>query len=190
MKQVSLKEFITFLDRLDPKMFREEAVGQYLAAHLVTREDFTPFIYFRDDTYGRNLVAKSPHYELLVLTWLPKQRTSIHDHNGQRCWMLVHAGALTFKCYSNPGASGKLSPIGSVETKKSGDSNYIDDTLGFHSIANANATVPAISVHLYAGPVPRCQTYNESTKRLEWTELQYFTQLGEMGREMESILGT
>ena len=55
-----------------------------------------------------------------------------------------------------------------------GDLVYIDDGKGIHSIANASKK-PAVSLHLYAGPVSRCRIYNEKVGLFEWVELSYFT---------------
>ena len=69
-------------------------------------------------------------------------------------------------------------PVGDCEPHRLGKPVYIDDGLGVHSIANASK-MPAVSVHLYAGPIPRCRTYNEATRVFDWVELSYFTIHGE-----------
>ncbi|NQW44749.1 MAG: cysteine dioxygenase family protein [Deltaproteobacteria bacterium] len=180
MKQTSLNEFLEFLNKQTARSFKTNAVHDYLATHAIDHEEFLPYTFFREETYGRNLVAKNEFFELLVLTWLPEQRTPIHDHADQRCWMLMELGSLTFKNYEavGPITEGKqfsLTPTGKAETLKAGtNAVYIDDGIGLHSIANASRK-PAISVHLYASPIPRCRIYNESLKNFSWVDLEYFT---------------
>ena len=180
MINTSLKEFLDFLNQQTKRTFKTDIVDKYLKTHKIEHEDFLPYTFFREETYGRNLIAKTDFYELLVLTWLPEQRTAIHDHAGQRCWMLMELGSLTFKNYEpvGPIIEGKkyqLKPMGRAETLKAGvQPVYIDDGLAVHSIANASRK-PAISVHLYAGPVPTCMVYNEALKTFERSDLEYFT---------------
>lgn len=175
-KQASLKQFLDFLDDQDAKSFKTDSVDRFLRDHEISHEEFLPYTYFREETYGRNLVSKNEHYELLVLTWLPEQRTPIHDHAGQRCWMMLGLGALTFKNFQPlENGKGPLKVAGPTEIKDAGNAAvYIDDGIGIHSIANASRK-PAISVHLYAGPIPRCQVYSETLKTMKWVDLEYFT---------------
>lgn len=178
MKRITLPELIGFLNEQSEDDFKGDKVDRFLTEHHVDQDQFLPFIYFREDTYGRNLVFRAEHFELLLLTWLPKQRTPIHDHNGQRCWMMVQSGSLAFRNYEPcDGAKGQLVCKGSVETHDAGENVYIDDGIGLHSIANAS-NKPAISVHLYAGPIPRCRIYDESAREFKTVELCYFTQFG------------
>ena len=179
MKSAKLTEFLDLLNSLDTNGFKGKVVDRYLTENFIPNEEFIPYIFFREDTYGRNLIARNEYYELLALTWLPNQRTKIHDHFGQRCWMTVQLGALMTKNYELPKSEkGDLIPMGSTETCAKGQGVYIDDSIGIHSITNASKK-PAVSIHLYAAPIPRCRTFNESSKCFEWNELQYFTQYGQ-----------
>ncbi len=178
MKSVSLGEFIDFLNGQSKSDFQGSNVDEFFTQNQIDHEEFLPYVFFREETYGRNLVAKSPLFELLVLTWLPQQRTPVHDHASQRCWMTVALGSLTMKNYRMPATDiCDLVPMGATELAQKDTTVYIDDGVGIHSITNATRK-PAVSVHLYAGPVPRCRTYNESTKRFSWVDLEYFTQIG------------
>jgi cysteine dioxygenase len=175
MKKISLPQFIDYLNERSEADFKGPLIDKYLGDHVIDQDQFLPFIYFREDTYGRNLVYRTSRFELLLLTWLPKQRTPIHDHAGQRCWMLVQSGTLAFRNYEPiRDGSRELCCVGPVATHAAGETVYIDDGIGIHSIANASSK-PAVSVHLYAGPIPRCRIYDESAKRFEWKELEYFT---------------
>jgi cysteine dioxygenase len=175
MKVITLPQFIDYLNERTEADFKGNLVDKYLAEHSIEQDQFLPFIYFREDTYGRNLVYRTSRFELLLLTWLPKQRTPIHDHAGQRCWMMLQSGSLAFRNYEPLNEkTTELVCRGPVNTHDTGETVYIDDGIGIHSIANAS-NKPAVSVHLYAGPIPRCRIYDEASKRFEWKELEYFT---------------
>lgn len=175
MKPITLVDFVDFLDQQTDKSFRGDTVDKFLTEHKVNSDDFAPFMFFREETYGRNLIFRGEHYELLVLTWLPEQRTPIHNHAGSRCWMLVQTGKLAFRTFKAPNLNKvELVCKGPVETIAAGSQVYIDDGIGVHCIANAS-TKPAVSVHLYAAPIEQCQIYNEANKKFEWTQLEYFT---------------
>ena len=181
---MSVQRLIQFLNTLTPADFKNDAVDHFLKDQEFEEETFLPFAHFLEETYGRNLVYKNANYELLVLTWLPGNRTPIHDHADQRCWMFVESGELTFKNYKVMSKT-EVKPVGECEVRKARQRVYIDDELGLHSIANLS-TKPAISVHLYAGPVPSCQIYDPIAKRFEKTELTYLTE-GVWSPELELL---
>lgn len=171
-----LAEFLDFLGTLRTREWQSPRLDAHLAAYQLEDEDLRPFTHYRDETYGRNLIAKTEHYELLLLAWGAKHRTPIHDHAGSRCWMWLQKGSLTFRNYApldaqTPG----LKPVGNAETFNAPRAVYIDDTIGVHTISNCSAE-KAVSLHLYSPPIPRCQIYNESTKAFEWIELSYYTE--------------
>jgi hypothetical protein len=59
-----------------------------------THEDLRPFRSFKPGTYARHRVMRNEHVELLVLCWLPGQRTPIHDHNGSYGAVRVCEGVM------------------------------------------------------------------------------------------------
>lgn len=178
MQHILLKEYLSFLDAQSADDFRSGKADEFLKENVICENDLVPFIFFREENYGRNLVAKSERYEILILSWLADQRTPIHDHSGQRCWMWLISGELSFKNYATPIADNDpLVPIGACEVISSPSQVYIDDSVAVHSIANASKK-PALSLHLYAGPVPQCRVYNERKKIFEMVKLSYFTYLG------------
>jgi cysteine dioxygenase len=182
MKKAPLDRFLRFLDGLGPENLKDGTVDAYFAAHRLNPEDFLNFVFFREDTYGRNLVHRTEHCEVLILTWLPGQKTPIHDHGGQRCWVSIHMGELTFKTYAPITDEAKLPPvIEAAHAQGAGSPVYLDDGIGVHSIANASKK-PAVSMHLYTGPITRCRIYDERLKRFVWKELSYHTQYGREAR--------
>lgn len=176
MNTIELPKLLEFLISKKAHDFEGSVIDDYLASTRLSEDALLPFIHFREDTYGRNLVYRTDEFEILVLTWLPGQHTAIHDHASQRCWMFIESGELCFKNYAIvPGSGGRLKPTGPVKTLAAGEKTYIDDDIGLHSIANASKK-PAVSFHLYAAPIQECKIYNESRRRLESVQLNYLTE--------------
>lgn len=188
MTNVPLDRFLRFLDEQTAAAFQNGAVENYLLTHPIDPDDLLSFVFFRDDTFGRNLVHRTPYCELAILTWLPGNKTQIHDHGGSRCWIAMHTGALKFQTYAPIADEGTLPPMMEDRIRKEGDLLYIDDAMGIHRITN-DTTKPAISMHLYAGPMPKCRVYDERMKRFIWKELSYFTQYGRQARTHVLDLG-
>ncbi len=79
-----LVKLIRYMDGLDGPA-NPQAIHRLLAAADVTRRDILDACKFSDLTYARNMLAKSPWYQLLVLCWRGGQCSPIHDHEGSAC---------------------------------------------------------------------------------------------------------
>lgn len=170
---ISLPLLTGFLDKLAPKDFVPEKLESFFQQNQLEFDELLPYIYFREDCYGRNLVCRKEKYELLVLSWLPEQRTPIHDHNGQRCWMWIHSGKLTFRNYRQTKDKEVLQAGGPDQVFRAGDLTYIDDQIGLHEIVNTSGK-PAVSLHLYSEPISQCRVFDEKNKTFEWCDLEAF----------------
>ncbi len=175
MNSIQLQDLVQFLNNQKEADFKSNVITTYLKSHHIPQDEFAPFIFFREETYGRNLVSGNDLYELLVLTWLPGQKTPIHDHAGQRCWMTVISGKLSVQSYKplKPNSHDLIS-CGPQETRIAGETSYIDDDIGIHEISNPFSK-PAVSVHLFSAPVHECQIYNDESKQFQWAELGCLT---------------
>ena len=57
----------------------------------VTIEDILPWADYNhpaEDSYGRNMIFKGPHFEIMAMSWLPGDYAAIHDH-GYTQWGAV-----------------------------------------------------------------------------------------------------
>lgn len=174
MKTIRLRELIDFLDGQTRATLKGRGPDVFLAEHQVDLSELLLFTRFREDTYARNLIHRAENYELFALAWLPKQRAAIHDHAGQRCWMTVGIGEVTFQNYAIPASlNQEPAPIGKAQVRRPGDCVYIDDGIGLHSIVNSGRT-PAVTMHLYAAPISECLVYCEKRKCFTQVTLQSF----------------
>lgn len=77
------------LRRTDPLSDLHAMVGSLK----FTSDDLGDAIQIDTGGYVRTLVFERAHVEVLVMAWLPGQRSPIHDHAGSACGVRVVAGA-------------------------------------------------------------------------------------------------
>lgn len=178
MVGIRLGELLAFLRSQSVASFRGDAVDTFLRRHQVELDDVLDYTRFRQDCYARNLIQRTAEFELLALAWLGGQKACIHNHAGQRCWMTVAVGEITVQNFKpmewdNP----KPERLGKAESYVQGDQVYIDDGLGWHSLENRSSK-PAVTLHLYAGPISECVIYDETSKSLKRVDLVSFPSIG------------
>lgn len=109
-----------------------------------------PHIEFDVRAYLRKRIYQDADWEMLLLCWLPGQKTLIHDHGGSKGVSVVMSGELTEVRYNWKGHGSKLSKKGTRSLKKSDFAVEYNDTI--HMVENRGG-VPAISLHLYSPPL-------------------------------------
>ncbi len=73
---------------------RGSRVARMLSTYAAEHEDWRRFALFDPDVYTRNLIGRTEHYEMLLLCWNVGQKSPIHNHAGQNCWMAVMEGQV------------------------------------------------------------------------------------------------
>ena len=110
--------------------------------------------------YTRNLVDEgNGKSNLLIVVWNPGKGSPIHDHANAHCVMKILKGSLKETQYLMTDAVGR-SPenlqaplmVTNETIYTENQVTYISDQIGSHKIANASASEPAISLHLYTPP--------------------------------------
>ena len=64
------------------------------ATHPVLPDTLAPYLTWDKQHYTRNLIDKTPLYELVAICWEIGQASSVHNHREQNCWMAVPIGRL------------------------------------------------------------------------------------------------
>jgi cysteine dioxygenase len=167
--RMPLDEFVALARRLD----LDEAL---VASHMR----------FRDEHYARNLVCRTPQFELLVLCWKPGQASTIHDHAGSLNVTRAYSGSLTSRQFrrrsGGPGvvevggaAAGEL-PDGPVELVSeevlAGSGAAIVDRGEIHQLAN-ESDLDLVTVHLSAPPLQDIVVYSLTDAASELVRLRY-----------------
>lgn len=155
-----------------------ELVGTYARAH----QDWRPFALSSPAHYTRNLVAREPRFELMVLVWGPGQESAIHNHEGQDCWMAVLDGEIEEVRYPMPtaGASGPLRAK-SAQTFQAGQVAFIRDEMGLHLVRPPlGSRTGGVTMHLYSSPYDACNVYCPDTGQVTRKKLGHYSVRGQV----------
>lgn len=106
--------------------------------------DWEKYIKTCHDNYHRNLVYRNSDFEILVISWLPGQKTPIHSHPENGCIMKVLKGQL---CETKITQNDKKF----INTYCKNDTSYIHNSIGKHIISNDSDNL-AVSLHIYSPP--------------------------------------
>jgi hypothetical protein len=100
-------------------------------------------IEWKDDIYNKKRIESlsSDDFDMYTISWLPEQKSPIHDHPQYGCIMFLISGTLEEKIYNK-----KLELV-KTQILKGPYIGYIDNKLGFHSIKCIDK---AVSLHIYS----------------------------------------
>ncbi len=164
---VSISEFVSELRRLPESAFSDIATIRDFQRRLIIRPDtLKPYLLWDVQHYTRNLIDKTPLYELLAICWEVGQASSIHNHAGQHCWMAAPIGRLlvqnyrtlweeveTGKCQIEPADEGEMNANSPAA---------VDPENPVHRVYNpARFGERAVSIHIYSWPYDSCVAYSD-----------------------------
>lgn len=133
---------------------------------------FENYCSWSNESYTRNCIINNEKFELILLCWKEGQKTPIHDHGGEECWVKVIQGEFRETIYKMDEA-GELKMVKS-SISKTGDISYMVDFMGCHSLENLSNT-RSISLHLYAKPIRNCKIFEENTRKFVRKNMAYST---------------
>src|SRR5438046_2620199 len=94
-KTVSIADFAAELRKFPDAAFDQtEQIWKFLQDTPVASDSLAPYLTWDAQHYTRNLVDKTPLYELVAICWEVGQVSSVHNHRDQNCWMAVPIGRL------------------------------------------------------------------------------------------------
>jgi predicted metal-dependent enzyme (double-stranded beta helix superfamily) len=130
---------------------------------------------FTMDHYARNLVCRTPYFELLVLCWRPGHASTIHDHAGALNAIRVFAGELTSRHFRP--VRGQPLGTGPVEMTTEEYVRPADDLVGvdrdgIHQLANMSDD-DLVTVHVYAPPLAELTIYDVDSGFVERRPLRH-----------------
>ncbi len=173
MTRQPIDELLAQLDRSLGDEARTAEVTAALARYAASgAQDWRAFAHFEADYYARNLVRQSELFELIVLCWGAGQRSPIHDHQGQRCWMAVLDGEVNESLFTLRGAPRTQLAAGVSRKFSTGSVAFIVDEMGWHRIEPAGGR-PAVTMHLYSRPIRTCSIYDEQSESVVTRTLRY-----------------
>lgn len=172
MKQItSLNQLLEELPRCEGNDYVQIAKNMDISP-----EDLSEYAHFSDQTYTRNCIMRTQDFELLLLCWNKGQKTSIHSHDGEECWVYLAEGKLREKRFKESADS-----IEKIDDTKMSQSrlSYMNDHMGYHSLENI-ADDKSMSLHLYVSPIDECKVYDEEQEKFKDKDLKYYSYEGEI----------
>lgn len=183
---VPVLELAECLAALPPRQFTPEDVYQSLLEHPVEPTSLDPYVRFDRQRYTRNLIYRTDRFELMAICWESGQQSTIHNHAGQRCWMMVPIGRLVNQNYRIVA----IDPAGQTCQLEASTTCLIDpehpltvaDEEPIHRVENRfEFGERAVSLHIYSLPYQSCIGYSLETGRYGEIPLRFDTMFGEDG---------
>jgi predicted metal-dependent enzyme (double-stranded beta helix superfamily) len=109
--------------------------------------------------YRRWHVAEGDGYSAILIGWPPGYHTPVHDHDGLWGIELVLCGALHVDEFQL--GNGKPKEVRALDLQRDGAAIF-DDAAYAHACSNPSADVPALSLHVYGGPLLSYAVYPQT----------------------------
>jgi cysteine dioxygenase len=140
-------------------------------------------LYFCVEKYTRNLILRTPLFELIAICWDVGQVSSIHNHRGQSCWMAIAYGKVqvqNFRLVRHDAASltCELEPTTRflIDAATPGQ---VDPEEPIHMVANLTSFGSrAVTLHIYSRPFDTCEVYDLKAKRYGDVKLSNVSEFG------------
>lgn len=175
---LTLEEFIVEMSRTPVRELTHARFLDVVGRLRLSDELIESRTHFLDDEYARNLVLRTPHFELLVLCWRPGQQSTIHDHAGSLNAIRVHAGELTSRVFRPAaGAVAGGGPVEQVAEERVGPGDPLVgvDRGGIHQLADTSGE-SLVTVHVYAPALMDLTVYSTTSAAVERRALRYSLQ--------------
>ncbi|MEO8166185.1 MAG: cysteine dioxygenase family protein [Betaproteobacteria bacterium] len=146
-----------------PKWAGLDELFAVVRGHGITLDEVGPYVRFDEDRYHRELMVKADEYQILVLAWLPGQKSPIHNHRGSQCCVRVLQGTAVETVYTH-------TRDGFFETRT--DRYATGSVLGgedtdLHTVENAaTAKQGLVTMHVYRPALTRMELFDIENGRL------------------------
>jgi cysteine dioxygenase len=183
-KLVPIEKLVEGLRQMPESAFTPtEPVRRFLQETPVSAESLAPYLTWDRQHYTRNLIDRTPVYELMAICWEIGQISSVHNHRDQNCWMAVPIGRLlveNFHLVNQDLQSGhcRLEPLNTVEMNIS-QPCAVDPADPVHRVLNPrDFGARAVSLHVYSRPFDRCVVYSPEQGTCGEIQLHFNTEYG------------
>jgi cysteine dioxygenase len=187
-RQVPIHDLVTELRKFPEATFNgTEQLRKFLQDAPVNPDSLSPYLTWDRQHYTRNLIDKTPLYELVAICWEVGQASSVHNHRDQNCWMAAPIGRLlveNFHVEHQEIALGK-STIKATETVEMNTSHpcAVDPRDPVHRVFNPrDFNQRAVSLHVYSRPFDTCIVYSAEQGTCGEIKLHYTTMYGKPAR--------
>jgi cysteine dioxygenase len=183
-KPVPIHDFVAELRKFpEPAFDRVDQIIRFLQNTPVMPDTLAPYLTWDKQHYTRNLIDKTPLYELVAICWEVGQTSSVHNHREQNCWMAVPVGRLrveNFRVIAQDLDAGTCH----LETADTVEMNpaqpcAVDPLEPVHRVYNPRELGQrAVSLHVYSRPFDTCVVYSQEQGTCGVIKLHYQTEYG------------
>jgi cysteine dioxygenase len=184
VKTVPIQQLVQGLRRLPESAFNEtETVRRFLLETPVESDSLAPYLKWDRRHYTRNLIDRTPLYELMAICWEVGQVSSVHNHRDQNCWMAVPMGRLMVENFhlveqNLNGGTCRLEPLNTVEMNIAHPC-AVDPADPVHRVLNpSELNQRAVSLHVYSRPFDTCVVYSPEQGTCGEIRLHFNTEYG------------
>jgi len=181
---VPIHDFVAELRKFPKPAFdRVDQIIRFLQNTPVVPDTLAPYLTWDKQHYTRNLIDKTPLYELVAICWEVGQTSSVHNHREQNCWMAVPVGRLrveNFRVVAQNLDAGTCH----LETADTVEMNptqpcAVDPLEPVHRVYNPrDFGQRAVSLHVYSRPFDTCVVYSQEQGTCGVIKLHYQTEYG------------
>jgi cysteine dioxygenase len=183
-KPLAIEDFVSELRKFREADFEgTEKILEFLRKTPVSDETLAPYLCWDGQHYTRNLIDKTPLYELIAICWEIGQASSVHNHKDQNCWMAVPTGRLlveNFHLVEQKLDCGtcRLEASDTVEMNPK-QPCAVDPKDPVHRVYNPkHFNERAVSLHVYSRPFDSCIVYSPEQGTCGEIGLHYTTEYG------------
>ena len=202
---IGVDDFVAKLRSFEQSVITRDAVLDFCDSVQISDASLTPYVLFDDKFYTRNMIYRDDLFEVMTICWQPGQKTAVHTHNGQLCWMIPQRGNLGVVDYKWLGCdhpehqnvvgidclagseNTKLQVLHEIEACAGGPVMTADKLQTIHRLYNLSETTErAVSVHIYSRPIDSCVAFDMEKQHCYRRELAYFSKMGVLEPKVES----
>jgi len=183
-KQLPIQDFVSQLRKFPESAFdRTDQIIEFLTNAPVAADTLAPYLTWDRQHYTRNLIDKTPLYELIAICWEVGQVSSVHNHRDQNCWMAVPIGRLLVENYHvlSQDLQKGVCQLKLAETVEMNPTHpcAVDPLEPVHRVYNPREFQQrAVSLHVYSRPFDSCVVYSPEQGTCGEIKLHYNTAYG------------
>jgi cysteine dioxygenase len=184
-KHVPISDLVSGLRQFPQAAFDQTPkVLAFLQTTLVDPDSLARYLTWDAQHYTRNLIDKTPLYELIAICWEVGQGSSVHNHRDQNCWMAAPIGRLRVENYKVirqdvEAGTCELCTTDAVEINPQ-QPCAVDPLEPVHRVINPREFGQrAVSLHVYSRPFDSCVVYSPEQHTCGEIKLHYTTEYGQ-----------
>lgn len=180
---VTIQKFAEGLAAIPERDFTHASVLDFMRTNRVDAATLAPYLYFSAERYTRNLIHKTSLFELIAICWDIGQKSAIHNHRDQNCWMAAAYGKVlvhNFKLLRKHATTGFCELESTTQfVIDPASPQEVDPAEPIHQVVNATSfNSRAVTLHVYSRPFDTCEVYDLKEKRYQDVKLVNTSEYG------------